>query len=232
MSCCPVVPGNKTLIWTMSTDYSAFDCAGWLLDLARLMGVPPSSLLVCDLRPGSSIVGVASNSGAQDAIVASVASGAVVVPEAVTVLDLSTNRMVDIPQPWPVIVIILLATAGALVLMVVIIMIIIVMRRQRTRDDKSRFYTPLNENTSPGPRLSSSSTASVPMYPTATTSRKKAARLVVVHATSNLLENVLPLKVGDLCTALAEDWAADGEWVWVSSGGSEGYYPREWMRLQ
>jgi hypothetical protein len=68
MSCCPAVAGNKTLVWTMSTDFASFDCPVWLSSLAGAMGVPISDLRVCEQKSGSSIVGVSASTAAQNSV--------------------------------------------------------------------------------------------------------------------------------------------------------------------
>ncbi len=102
---------------------------------------------------------------------------------------------------------------------------IICIRRQKGRDDKNKLYVQLSSANERGPTIASSA---VPM-----TTTRKIVRLVVVHATGNRMENVLALCIGDQATAQPEDWASQSEWVWVQSlRGEQGYYPKEWMRVQ
>ncbi len=74
------------------------------------------------------------------------------------------------------------------------------------------------------------------MYtPAPATSSNKLVKLVVVHTTTNNLENVLKLQMGDVVTCEPQDWAEmQNEWVWVINAKTKesGYYPREWMRAE
>jgi hypothetical protein len=92
LSCCPATAGNKTLVWTVDTSFSTFDCPSWVALLATAMNVLASDLRICSLQQGSALVGTAASNAQQDQIVVAVASGSVALPGATKVLDTSTGR--------------------------------------------------------------------------------------------------------------------------------------------
>ncbi len=113
-------------------------------------------------------------------------------------------------------------------MIVAIVFLVIFMKRQRSRDQKAAFYTRLADNERAAPDLGRTAVPLAAISPS-----RKEVRLVVVHTTQNRLENVLCLTVGEQATASPEDWVSSGEWVWVQSRtGQQGYYPKEWLRVQ
>ncbi len=133
-----------------------------------------------------------------------------------------------LPQPFPwliVIAAILGGIAGTFFLLLVfilshfppqivivaIVFLVIFMKRQRSRDQKAAFYTRLADNERAAPDLGRTAVPLAAISPS-----RKEVRLVVEQATAN-----------------PEDWVSSGEWVWVQSRtGQQGYYPKEWLRVQ
>lgn len=227
----------------MSTAFGDFNCPAWLQSLAQLMQVPPTDLRVCELRDGSSIVGVAASVAAQDRvrfvflffvfffidlvpdqILNGVAGKTITVPNAISVSDTSTGRVVTLTEPFPVLIVAIAAGVGMAIILVIILAVYCI-RRQKRRDEASSLYTRLQPN-KPGD--------SIPMYvpPAASRESKKLVKLVVVHTTTNKLDNVLTLQLGDAVMCEPADWANSEEWVWVISSRNKetGYFPREWLR--
>ena len=148
----------------------------------------------------------------------------VTVPDAVSVTDPLSGRVVSLTEPFPVLIVAIAVGVGVGIICLIILAVVCI-RRQRTRDQKSSLYTRLQTN---------KQAESVPMYVPSSASResKKLVKLVVVHTTTNKMENVLTLQLGDTVMCEPSDWANSEEWVWVicSKNKEAGYFPREWLR--
>lgn len=152
------------------------------------------------------------------------AAKTVTVPEAVSVVDAATGRVVTLSEPFPVLIVAIAVGVGVGIICLIILAVVCI-RRQKIRDQKSSLYTRLQPN---------KPADSIPMYtgPAASRESKKLVKLVVVHTTTNKMDNVLTLNLGDSVMCEPADWANAEEWVWVicSKNKEAGYFPREWLR--
>jgi len=237
-SCCNT-PGRRIIEFTLSDEYSTFDCPAFYSSILIRLRTPS----VCYYREGSSIVGMELDEDVATAVMGEPRD--IGIPTLVLVTDPATGESKAVNRGLALGWIFFILFWMLLLVAVGLIVLFCFMKKKMTDGSRGR-YEPVEEyDSSYGSQFENASliepepeplaflaptpaTKSTPAVPAKPPKPAKPAVIScrIVHHYDASDESVLQANKGDTVRVLPKDFDADGDWVWALAGGREGYVPR------
>ncbi len=227
ISCCPLTVGRTALVFTLSTNYDAFNCPAFMAEASGALR--SSTFKICGYRRGSTIIDVDVTSAEADAVFA---AGALPSPvtDFVSVVDPATARAVAAPGGVPLLIIVVIVVLAVLLAIVLIVLCCCIRRRRRLAAKQHKYASvPRSEPVTHYTTFAAAAPASSVTHVSVGYVPPAAPGLVcmqVMHDVEDVADGVLKARRGDICFVEGNDLATAGDWIWVRIGHQQGYVPR------